>query len=280
MRKTLMPIYIGFISLVLGCSETNKPIETEMMKVTTAQISGQVLYRERMLLPPGSVVKVSLEDVSKMDVASTVIASTSFIAKGTPPYSFTIDYLAADIAPRNEYNLRATINLNENLLFTSTQQLNPFKELPAPIEILVRKTGVKKQTQKQITDTGLEVVSVNPLAELSNTYWKLLVIDKTPIIMHERQPKQSFLQLASNDLTVKGFAGCNSFSGTYKVKGNSLYFDPLAVTRKACLYGMDDESKFLQALAATRFYSIHDHGLKLLNEDKKVIAALEAVYFN
>jgi putative lipoprotein len=279
MRKTLMPIYIGLISLVLGCSETNKTTEAEIMKVTTEQISGQVLYRERMLLPPGSIVKVSLEDVSKMDVASTVIASSSFIAEGAPPYVFSLDYAVADIAPRNEYNLRATINLNENLLFTSSQQLNPFKESQAPIEIVVRKTGVKKQTQKLSADTGLAVVSVNPLAELSNTYWKLLEVDKSPVTMHERQPKESFLQLVNNDLTVKGFAGCNNFSGTYEVKGNSLNFGPLAATRKACLYGMDDESKFLQALESTRFYSIHDHGLKLLNKDKKVVAALEAVYF-
>jgi hypothetical protein len=36
----------------------------------------------------------------------------------------------------------------------------------------------------------------------------------------------------------------------------------------------------LQALDDSRFYSIHEHGLKLLNTDKKVIAVFEAVYFN
>jgi putative lipoprotein len=278
MRKIFLPIYIGLISLVLGCSETDKSNEAEIMKSTTKQISGQVLYRERMSLPPGSIVKVSLEDVSKMDVASMVVASTSFVAQGAPPYAFDIDYSVGDIVERNQYNLRATIKLNENLLFTSTQQLNPFKELPAPIEILVRKTGVKKQ--KQIADTGLAVVSVNPLAELSNTYWKLLEIDKVPVKMHDRQSKQSFFQLTNNDLSVKGFAGCNNFSGSYTVNGNSIKFSPLAATRKACSYDMATESKFLQALDDSRFYSIHEHGLKLLNTDKKVIAVFEAVYFN
>jgi putative lipoprotein len=282
MKKIWVLIYIVFFSLVLGCAEQEKPTEDATM-TPTKTISGQVFYRERMLLPPGAMLKVSLEDVSKMDIASTVIATTSVIADGAPPYRFTIEYPLAAVDERHQYNLRATINLNKKLLFTSTEQLNPFRVSAAPIEIMVRKIAAEKlmqEKQDQRADTGLAVVSVNPLAELVNTYWKLLTVYQQSVTMAQQQPKEAFLQLANNELTVKGFAGCNNFLGNYVVKGNSLSFGPLAAAKKACLHSMDTENQFMQALAATRFYSIHQHGLTLLNKDKRAIAVLEAVYFN
>lgn len=282
MKKVWILIYIVFFSLVSGCSGQVKSTENATM-TSTKKISGEVFYRERMLLPSGAMLKISLEDVSKMDVASTVIATTSVIADGAPPYRFTIKYPVAAVDERHQYNLRATINLYEKLLFTSTEQLNPFRDSPTSVKIMVRKIVAEKLTQKaqdQHADTGLVVVSVNPLAELVNTYWRLLTVYQQSVTMAEQQPKEAFLQLANNKLMVKGFAGCNNFSGNYVVKGNAISFGPLATARKACLYSMDTENQFMLALAATRFYSIHQHGLTLLNKDKQAIAMLEAVYFN
>jgi putative lipoprotein len=283
MDKIWLPIVVGLMSLLVGCSEQSKPAESDVMTATTEQISGRVLYRERMLLPPGAVLKVSLEDVSKMDVASTVIATTYVVADGTPPYPFIVEYPALAIDNRNQYNLRATIRLNEKLLFTSTRQLDPFRDTQTPIEITLSKIAAEKLTPHagdHHPDTGLAVVSVNPLAELTNTYWKLLTVNEKSVSMAEQQPREAFLQLVDREFTLKGFAGCNNFFGSYTLKGNSLSFEPLAVTEKACLYGMESESNFMQALEGTRFYSIHEHALTLLNKDKRPIARLEAVYFN
>ena len=60
-----------------------------------------------------------------MDVSSTVITTTYAVADGSPPYLFTAEYPASAIEKRNQYNFRATISLDQELLFTSTQQLNP-----------------------------------------------------------------------------------------------------------------------------------------------------------
>jgi putative lipoprotein len=283
MNKILLPIFVGLMSLVVGCSEQSKSAKPEIMTATTDQISGRALYREKMVLPLGAVLKVSLEDVSKMDVASTVIATTYVVTDGAPPYPFIVEYPSSAIDDRNQYSLRATISLNEQLLFTSTRQLDPFRETHTPIEIILSKIGANRLTQQaegHHPDTGLAVVSVNPLAELTNTYWKLLTVNEKPVIISAQQPKEAFLQLVNNDLAVKGFAGCNNFIGSYTVKGNSLSFESVAATRKACLYGMENESKFMQALEDARFYSIHEHALTLLNKEKRPIARLEAVYFN
>jgi heat shock protein HslJ len=63
---------------------------------------------------------------------------------------------------------------------------------------------------------------------------------------------------------VSGFAGCNNFSGTYKVTGLRLEFSGFATTRKACEKSvMDEESKFLNRLASVKTYSISRDGKRL-----------------
>lgn len=105
----------------------------------SALVTGTVTYRERIAVPTDAVVTVSLEDVSKMDVPSTLVAETRFRANGGPPYAFALGYDPADIHNGRRYSLRATIRLGERLLFTSTEHIPPFEQ--ENVEILVRKTG-------------------------------------------------------------------------------------------------------------------------------------------
>lgn len=41
-------------------------------------IEGSVFYRERVMLPPNAEIQITLEDVSKMDVAADVISTIVF----------------------------------------------------------------------------------------------------------------------------------------------------------------------------------------------------------
>jgi putative lipoprotein len=104
-----------------------------------ALITGTVVYRERMALSPDAVVRVTLEDVSKTDVPSILIAETRFKASGGPPYAFALAYDPAGIDSRNRYTLRATIRDRERLMFTSTEHIEPFGS--DAVEILVRRAG-------------------------------------------------------------------------------------------------------------------------------------------
>ncbi|MBO6774757.1 MAG: YbaY family lipoprotein [Marinibacterium sp.] len=56
-------------------------MSTEAALAETRQVTGSVTYRERIALPPGAVLKVSLLDVSQQDVAATVISSDSMICR-------------------------------------------------------------------------------------------------------------------------------------------------------------------------------------------------------
>jgi putative lipoprotein len=270
-----------WLFLLIGCSEQTQQGEAAGVKKT---LVGEALYRERILLPPGAELHLTLEDVSKMDVPSTVIATSSQVLTGAPPYEFSLDYSAEDIDARMQYSLRVKIMLDGKLLFTSTERLDPFKQPEDAIVIQLSMVGSAKD-QKQAAqlseaDTGLAVVSVNPLAELTNTYWKLVNLNETDVVMVEDQEREAFLQLRDDTKSVKGFAGCNTFTGSYTVDGNDLSFGPLAATRKACPAGMETESEFFQVLDGTTHFSIHEETLTLLNERKKPVARLVAVYFD
>ena len=62
-------------------------------------------------------------------------------------------------------------------------------------------------------DADLAAVSVDPLAELTNTYWKLISLKGQQVVMSPRQSREAFLQLRSNEGVLRGFGGCNRFSG-------------------------------------------------------------------
>ena len=281
MKKVWLSLVAGWIVMLIGCSERNQEIERSDIKQT---LVGEANYRERKLLPPAAELHLTLEDVSKMDVPSSIIATSIQPLTGTPPYEFNLGYFEADIDSRMQYSLRATIMLDGKLLFTSTEQLNPFREPEKDIVIVLSMASAAKEKQQTVVshdaDTGLAVVSVNPLAELSNTYWKLVGLNEIDVAMAEEQKKEAFLQLREDNNSVKGFGGCNAFSGSYTVNGNDLNFGPLAATRAACLAGMDTESDFMQVLDGTAYFSIHEETLTLLNAQRQPVARFKAMYFN
>lgn len=104
-----------------------------------ARVEGTVIYRERMLLPPGAEVEVQLQDISKADALASVIATVLVTPEGGPPYHFAIDYDPARIDERMRYALRATISVGEQLMFSSTDYIDPFAG--NPVEILVQRVA-------------------------------------------------------------------------------------------------------------------------------------------
>jgi len=275
-------LIIASMLTIVGCEEVPVKESTsdgQQVTVDNQTLKGEVTYRERKLLPPGVTLKVTLEDVSKMDVASKVIAQTSSAINGAPPYTFSLDYNKALIDSKMRYSVRAKLLLGEKLLFTSTEQLDPFKTPSDNYQIALTMVQRSKPKVNHKPETGLAVVSVNPLAELTNTYWRLTQVGEQAVVMSEKQSKEAYLQLQP-DGKAKGFSGCNMFNGSYQQKGNDLSFSPIMSTKKACMAGMDTEAKFMSVLAQVKYYSIHKETLSILNDKKQKIAEFNAIYFN
>lgn len=103
------------------------------------KIEGTVFYRERILLPPGVELEVQLQDISRVDAMARVLATVSQVPEDAPPYSFEIEYDPGSINPRMRYALRATISQGDQLLFTSTEYIDPFQG--NPVEVLVQRVA-------------------------------------------------------------------------------------------------------------------------------------------
>ena len=78
-----------------------------------------LMYRERILLPPGAVAEVWLLDTSLADAPAVEIAYQRIDDPGSPPIPFALDYDPSRIDERMQYGARATISHDGQLLFTS-----------------------------------------------------------------------------------------------------------------------------------------------------------------
>ena len=93
-----------------GCASMEPPTAAK------AQVTGSVLYRERIMLPPTATVTVTLADTSLMDAPAQVI-DTQVITGGSPPYKFALSYDPAKIVPKHTYSVSARIEVDGKLRF-------------------------------------------------------------------------------------------------------------------------------------------------------------------
>jgi heat shock protein HslJ len=83
------------------------------------------------------------------------------------------------------------------------------------------------------------------------------------------------LDIAFGIVSVGGFAGCNSFSGTYGTNGNVVRISQLATTRLACEQPvMDQETAFLAALGGVARIDSRGNQLNLEDRDGHLLVAL------
>ena len=113
---------------------------------------------------------------------------------------------------------------------------------------------------------------------ITDKYWKLVTLEGQAVTMVEGQEREAFFTLKSNDKTVNGFAGCNSFSGEYTLEdGNRIKFGTLATTMKIC-DGVKDEQHFMQVLDQADNYTIVNDELSLNVGRRAPLAVFKAVY--
>ncbi len=84
---------------------------------TESSVTGTVTYRERIALPPSSVLHLQLADVSLQDVPSIPLEDLSIANPGPVPIPFEIPYDPEDIDPRHTYAVSARITDGDQLLF-------------------------------------------------------------------------------------------------------------------------------------------------------------------
>lgn len=124
----------GVIALLTlsGCdqgkpeSDSKQPtVEQQSEKAEQQVLSGTVLYRERIAMPEGATLTVSLEDVSLADAPSKVIAEQHIDDPGQVPVPFALRYAKEAVVHDHPmaYAVRAEIRGAEGrLLWTTTER--------------------------------------------------------------------------------------------------------------------------------------------------------------
>ncbi|MGR3616357.1 MAG: YbaY family lipoprotein [Paracoccaceae bacterium] len=212
----------------------------------TAQVTGSAGYRERIALPPEAVLNVQLLDVSRQDVAATVLSSQQF-AMAAVPQDFALNYDPALIDDPMSYSVSATIELNGKVLFRTTSN-NPVltRDAGTSVELLLQKMSAQ-QTSAIRLDGRWTVFEIAGRAVVS---------DHAPVV----------------DFSVPGSIGikgaCNSYVGQAEANGSNLTFsEQMAGTLKACVPEWEKLDKdLLTALQNGTRYEQHGDMLVFLNE--------------
>jgi heat shock protein HslJ len=106
--------------------------------------------------------------------------------------------------------------------------------------------------------------NVDMTASLENTNWILIAMDEKPYKPND-VAKPVTLTLQSDGNRITGFGGCNAFSGSYHLNGDSIQFTILS-TKMYCNETMHVEDYLFKALTKTT-YSIEGDFLTVKNTE-------------
>jgi putative lipoprotein len=249
-EDNLILLLVAVISLV------QPAISVAQNKRGPDAVTGTVTYRQRMALPPAAIVKIVLEDVSRQDAPAREISQTTFEAAGKQvPLPFRILFDRSDIDEKHTYAVRASILLNDKIIFASTQRYN-----------------VITQGAPKSVDIVLEAVAAGQGsgAKLEDAEWKLIEVGGMPA--QKGGGPGANLTLHAGDKRISGSSGCNRLVGSYELSGDSLHFKPMAMTRMACQEPlMKQEQALADAFAATSGYKLVGKTLEL-RDGERVLA--------
>lgn len=113
-------------------------------EAASTQVEVTAAYRERIMLPPGHVLTVKVEDVSLMDAPARVMAETTQPLDGRgPPYAVTLSVPNARIDPRHTYAVRAEIRDPAGALRFTTDTRHSVLTNGAPNKADIMMVGVR-----------------------------------------------------------------------------------------------------------------------------------------
>lgn len=108
------------------------------------QVQVNATYRERIMLTPGHVLTVKVEDVSLADAPARVLAEVRQTLDGkAPPYAVALSVPADQIDPRHEYAARAEIRDTSGALRFTTDTRHSVLTRGAPNAVDIVMIGVR-----------------------------------------------------------------------------------------------------------------------------------------
>jgi len=110
-------------------------------------------------------------------------------------------------------------------------------------------------------------VFINQNDTLDGTAWLLTLIDNIPPLSGTRLTVEFSSQL------VDGSSGCNSYGGSYDIKGEKIFINQIAMTEMACLDPgvMEQEQTFIKYLQDAQNFALSEGYLLIFRSDGKAL---------
>ncbi|TGV53717.1 META domain-containing protein [bacterium M00.F.Ca.ET.141.01.1.1] len=241
----------GLVPLVVGILAV-----PELSVAAEKAVRGDVIYRERIALPPSAVLSVELADVSLAEAPAKIIGQQKIKPAGQVPISFEIKFDPSVIRPQMTYALQARITVDGRLMFVSDvrHQLDPLTDAPQTIML------------KMVTP-GKE-----PAASVFDQLW---VVDYVDGIGAITAPQATFR--VSEAGKAGGSGPCNTYFATAKVEGQAIAIGDIGSTYKACAPDvMAEEKALFDALAKAASYKVDAGKLTISDKDGREILRFSA----
>lgn len=103
---------------------------------------------------------------------------------------------------------------------------------------------------------------------LNGTSWTLTSIDNTPPLGN------ASVTVEFTGGKIGGSSGCNSYGGSYKVSGQKISTDSIAMTLMACMDPgvMEQEQAFLEYLQDAQTFKLDEGQLQIFRSDGKSLS--------
>lgn len=220
-------------------------------------VSGEVLYRERIALPPNAVLTVQLADMSLAGAAAAIIGKQVIAPAGQVPIKFAIAFDPARIRPGMRYALHASISVDGTVWFINDvrYELDPLAE--------ATQSMVLKMVRRSETPASPSIF---------DTTWVVDAIEGAAV---EGDARPTFA--VSADGMVSGSGPCNRYFGTAEVRDGTIEIAEIGATFMACAtHLMEQEKTFLDTLRRAAAFRIRGGTLVLVDGAGKDILRLSA----
>ena len=220
--------------LLAGCASVPGP---------DAYITGTVVSRERLYVPPDAVFDAALVDVTQVGEPPVVLGRQRIAPAGPLPYELRIPYRQALIQPHGRYEVRASVTQQERLLL-DTPGVHPVLLSPAfrHVDVIMARVPLLDAT----------LAAAVPLRQ---TYWRLTeVVGGAALAAPAEGADPAHLVLEPDSDRAIGSGGCNRFAARYQLAGGQLRFDALVSGLRLCLKGGTSELAYLGQLDAVASY--------------------------
>ncbi|WP_270727652.1 YbaY family lipoprotein [Shimia sp. Alg240-R146] len=221
-------------------------------------LSGSVSYRERIAMPEGARVEVSLQDISLADAPSVELARIVLRPEGNVPVAYRMSYDDAMVRDAHSYAVQAKIVVDGDVLWRTTSVFPALtRGAPETVDVMLEKMPMQE---------AAEMPDV-----LTSSEWLVVVLDGKEL-QSERLPQMRF----DADGRVSGSSGCNRFTGSVDISAGGFAFGPLASTRMACPAALGaQETQFFAALERVTGYNVQN-GAALVDADGREVMRLMA----